>query len=297
MKRKNKAWKLPALSAMGIIFACFSVFVKPSAEVKEPIAAPPQSSFNYSVAGIGVIEPKNEVVDVGVEVPGIVREVLVKAGDEVKKGDILFIQDTRDIESQIEVYKRSVVTAEIQKDDADASFRIVKGLIEKGSISKDAFDRRFYAAQLAQAKLEETKAQLLLAETTKDRLHIRAPSSGTILEVNIRAGEYAVVSTIRDPLIRMGDTSVLHARVEFDEELTSQIKPTSSAEGLLRGENSKISLTFVRFEPFIRTKQNLNVSGQKIDTRVVRAIYALNDSYKPFIGRQLDVFIDRDLNK
>jgi HlyD family secretion protein len=110
----------------------------------------------------------------------------------------------------------------------------------------------------------------------------------------VRPGEYAPAGVLAAPLVRMGDVSRLHVRVEVDEENAARIRPDSKAEGLFRGDTAtRIPLTFVRFEPYVRAKQNLAVAGQRVDTRVLQIIYALPEAASDrFVGQQMDVFVD-----
>lgn len=49
----------------------------------------------------------------------------------------------------------------------------------------------------------------------------------------------------------------------------------------------------MRFEPYVRAKQNLAVAGQRVDTRVLQIIYALPEAASDrFVGQQMDVFVD-----
>lgn len=293
-KIKLKGWTLPIIALAGLIFALVSVFNHPILKVKEPIISPPKSHFENTVAGIGVIEPKSGLISIGVELLGIVREVFVKVGDIVKKGHVLFILDQRDVDSQITMLEKSLNTAKIQAEEAAVQFNIVSNLEDKGIIAKDDFNHRKYRKLFTLAKIEEINAQLDQAKTTKERLIIRAPIDGKILEVNVRSGEYANVGPLSSPLINMGDISTLHVRVEIDEENASRILPKSKTYGMKRGNTmTTYPLIFIRFEPYVRPKQNLALVGQRVDTRVLQVIYALpKEITSLFVGQQMDVFIE-----
>ncbi len=299
---KLAGWKIPAIAVLGLAFALFSVFGRPDTQFKQPDVTPPQGDFANIVAGIGVIEPKSELINIGVELAGVIRDVPVKVGQEVKKNDILFTIDQRDIDAQIAVLEKSLDAAKVQAEDAAAQFSIVNNVNDQRAIAKDEFNRRKYGKQFALVKIEEITARLEQAKITKDRLTVRAPIDGKVLEVNARVGEYANIGALPSPLIRLGDVSTIYVRVEIDEENSSRITEKSAAYGMKRGNTkSKIPLTFVRFEPYIRPKQNLAVSGQRVDTRVLQIIYAISDkspivfaSQQIFVGQQMDVFIKED---
>jgi HlyD family secretion protein len=295
---KTRGWKLPIIAIIGMAFALITVLGRSEAPAKEPVVIPPQSSYERSVAGIGVVEPKSEIIAIGTELPGIVRMVHIKIGDVVKAGDPLFTLDQREIDAQIKTLEASLESAKIQAEDAVAQYNLVKSVDDKRAVARDDFNRRKYGASLAKARIAEIQAQLAQAITTKERLTIKAPMDGEILSIDIRPGEFAAAGAIAIPLIRMGDTSTLHVRVEIDEENAVKIHPTSQAIGIKRGDaKTKIPLTFVRYEPFVRPKQNLAVAGQRVDTRVLQIIYALPEATKSvFVGEQMDIFIDEKEN-
>jgi HlyD family secretion protein len=91
----------------------------------------------------------------------------------------------------------------------------------------------------------------------------------------------------------MGTVDPLHVRVQIDEEDAARISAGAPAEATLRGDAAtRIPLTFVRFEPQAIPKTNLNGGGERIDTRVVEAIYAFNrGELSAFVGQQMDVFV------
>ncbi|MBA3603897.1 MAG: hypothetical protein H0W50_09740, partial [Parachlamydiaceae bacterium] len=56
----------------------------------------------------------------------------------------------------------------------------------------------------------------------------------------------------------------------------------------------QFALKFVALEPYFVAKQNLtNEITEKVDTRVLQAIYSLQESkHRVFVGQQMDVFIE-----
>lgn len=294
LKTIGKSWKLPLIALIGIGFAAGSVLSAPKSPNHSPLVTPPQSGYENAIAGIGVVEPKSEVISVGTELPGIIREVHVKVGDKVTQDTPLFSLDERDIDAEITVLQSSLNTAEVQLADADAQFGIVEGIEDKRAIAKDDFNRRKFSKKIAAARVEEIRAKLYQAIITKERMTIKAPIDGQILEVNVRPGEYANIGEMATPLMMIGDMDTVHVRVEIDEENAARVRPESAAKAMVRGKPQIAHpLTFVRFESYVRPKQNLAVAGQRVDTRVLRVIYALPQTEERlFVGQQMDVFIE-----
>ena len=293
--RKTKRWKLQFVAILGLIFAVVSVMGKKDAPARELEVKPPVAAYARNISGIGVVEPTSEIVAIGTEIGGVIRSVHVKVGDKVKAGAPLFTMDERDIDAQIETLKSSLSATRVQEEDADAQYAIVKSIKDARAVAKDDYNRRKFASQLATARVKETQTKLNQAMITKERLTVKAPLTGEILSLNVRAGEFASAGPLPEPLIRMGDTSTLHVRVEIDEENAALVSPSASAKGTKRGDTaSSLPLTFVRFEPYVRPKQNIAVSGQRVDTRVLQVIYAINETpSRPFVGEQMDVFVEQ----
>lgn len=289
-----KGKKLPLVALVALSFAVFSIVSRKAPAPRVPEIEPPTSTFRLSVAGIGIVEPSSELISVGTDIPGVVRRVFVKVGDKVFTGTPLFELDQRDVDAQIESLTASLKSAQLQATELTSQFQTLMAVKDRRAVSKDEFIRREYAAKVGVAKVDEIKAQLNQALTTKDRLIVRAPMGGEILEINVRNGEYAATVGSAEPLIRMGDTSKLHVRVEVDEQNSAKVSAQAGAIGSPRGNPAiQIPLKFVRFEKFIKPKVNLSSGGQRVDTRVLEVVYALEpgDQYL-FVGQQLDVFID-----
>jgi multidrug resistance efflux pump len=119
--------------------------------------------------------------------------------------------------------------AEAALADASVQVKLIESVTDRRAIREEDLQRRRLAAKAAEAKLDETKAALALlkagpwapdlkiakAEVTTaeaqlkrlqtdiERLTMRAPVTGEILQVNVRAGEYAQVGLFS--LVRVFD--------------------------------------------------------------------------------------------
>ena len=72
-----------------------------------------------------------------------------------------------------------------------------------------------------QLNVARTELRVALAELAK--MTIRAPIAGTVLKVDVKAGEVAAPS-LPQPLLLLGDLSQLRVRAELDEHNTGKIK-------------------------------------------------------------------------
>lgn len=265
--------------------------------------------FRTSVAGAGIVEANTENIAIGTLIAGVVSEVYVTVGSDVKAGEPLFKIDDRDLHAQLairqaalRVARANVKVEKAQLNDLRNQLTRAKILSHKQVISVDEFDRRRYAAETAEARLVHARAEVASAqarvketEIDLDRSIVRAPCDGSVLQSKIRPGEFAPAGITQTPLMLFGSTKPLYVRVDVDENDAWRLHPETPAFAFLRGNREvKTTLHFVRFEPYVIPKKSLTGdSTERVDTRVLQVIYRIESGDLPvFPGQQMDVFIE-----
>ena len=204
--------------------------------------------------------------------------------------------------------------------DTQVQFRLMDGVKDKRAIREEDLERRRLAMGAAQARLDEAEADLKLlqagswapdikiaeaevaqarsqaarTEADLDRLTVTAPLSGRILQCKVRSGEFAQAGPLAQPLILMGSGGEMHVRADVDEQDSARVTPQAAAVASPRGDSAhQFRLRFVRFEPYVIPKKNLTGdSTERVDTRVLQVVYALDRSAPVYAGQQMDVFIE-----
>ncbi len=74
-----------------------------------------------------------------------------------------------------------------------------------------------------EAALTKARANVALASSELDKTRIRAPRSGTVLQLNAKKGEIVAPSPA-NPLVVMGDMSVVRVKAEVDDGDVAKIK-------------------------------------------------------------------------
>jgi multidrug efflux pump subunit AcrA (membrane-fusion protein) len=350
MRKLMGKWSLPALAAALMVFAVIHVVKAQQVPPKPPPPVEPaRTPFGKTVAGAGIVEAVNENVSIGASLPGLVEKVYVPVedvGKVVKKGDKLFLVDSRQLRAQLRYQEANLRAAEAQlaklkmqprKEEvppkeaavrvAQANLALQQDLADRARVlmpvamaEEDANQRLLTAAvarmqlrqasadldllvagawkpdiDIASAQVDVAKEQIEQTKTDLDRLLVRAPKDGVVLQVNVREGEY-VGAPPSQALFVLGDVNKLvHVRVDIDEHDIPRFRRNAPAQASLRGTPQiKYPLTFVRLEPYVIPKKSLTGDNtERVDTRVLQVIYALDISDKPiFVGQQLDVFID-----
>ena len=171
----------------GIVTAIFSAMAEPA---QPPAFNPPANPYSSAIYAEGIVESvqsSGENINMYPEVPGTVKEILVKEGQEVRKGMPLLLIDpsvqkatTEQQKSaaqashamleelKAEPRKENLDVAEAQVIAAQAALKTAEDELHKQqtayemdprSISKDALDSAFNAAAVAQANLEVAQKQ------------------------------------------------------------------------------------------------------------------------------------------
>jgi HlyD family secretion protein len=275
----------------------------------DPPIPPAPKPYAQSVSATGIIESLSENVAIGVPLAGLVMEVKVAVNDRVKSGDMLFRLDDRDLRAQEvttrarqEVSRTKVAVSNAQLTKLKFQLSRLSSVADPRAVSRDDLENRkqdvaVAEAQLlgAQADLAATESELKSLALLMDRLTIRAPRDCTVIQVNIRAGEFAATSP-KNPAMIVGETDRLQVRADVDEQNSIRIRPGQKGHASLKGNPSvAFPLNFVRVEPFVIPKVSLTGAGtERVDTRVLQVIFSLDRPENPplYVGQQVDVFIE-----
>jgi RND family efflux transporter MFP subunit len=299
--RSTKRFILPVVALAALVFGVISVVrSQPKRESTTPPSAPPTSSYAQTVAAVGLVETSTENIAVGTEIAGVVSNMYVDVGNRVKAGAPLFSIDPRATRAELATRQAAVQVAEATLAEAKYQLELGQRLTDQRVLSVEENRNRGFAAQKAEAQLAQARAQLKSTETDLERLTVRAPVDGQVLQVKIHLGEFAPTGALQNPLILIGNVDKLHARVDVEEHEAARVPSGAKATATVRGNaNLKTPLTFVRFEPFVVPKKSLTGdSTERVDTRVLQVIYRIdNPSIPLFVGQQMDVFIDADNRK
>jgi HlyD family secretion protein len=233
------------------------------------------------------------------------------------------------LEAAVAIARAAVSSAEASRDEAAEDLATAEQLVGAGStVSRREVERRRNAlrsanaqvdeagARLAQAAaeldlldeanpgsrlgplsaaLDEARAALATAEVELALLQVTSPVDATVLEVNVRAGEFAATGTAGSGAVVLGRQGPPHVRAEVEESDLPRLLDGAPASGFLRGgDGSAIPLAFVRREPLLRAKTTLGGgTAERIDTRVVEVVFSTTGSELSLVpGQLIDVLID-----
>lgn len=302
---------LPALAALGLV-AAVALSLRDTAPPPpaQPVAQPASPPFASYVAGTGLLEAATRNIAVATPISGVVARVAVTVGARVAAGDELFRLDGRDLDAQLVTKRAAVAAAQAAVGEAEANLadvrnqlRLAESLSDRRAISQEDLAKRRFAVQVYDAKLRAAQAQVAQAraeeaeiQVSLDRLVVRSPVAGQVMQVNLRQGEYAAAGEHDTPLVMVGDTDVLAVRVDIDENDAWRYSPGARARAFVRGNRElAFDIAFREVEPYVAPKQSLTGdSAERVDTRVLQVVYQFNnDGRVPvYAGQLVDVYLE-----
>ena len=291
-----RKYLIPILAAAGIGFGIATVVkgnkVNPPAP---PVAEPSKAPYQTFVAGSGIVEASTENIAIGTEIAGLVSKIYVQIGGYVKAGDPLFTIDDRATRAQLAEQEAAVQVAEATLLQTSNQLALATALTDSRALSHQELLNRRDAVAVAAAKLAQSRADLQAVQTDLERLTVRAPVDGQVLQLKVHLGEFAQTGVLTQALVLLGRIDPLCVRVDVDENDAWRVKAGVPATAFLRGNRDiKTSLKFVRFEPFVIPKTSLTGdTTERVDTRVLQVIYSFDRGQLPiYVGQQMDVFIE-----
>jgi len=147
-------------------------------------------------------------------VGGPLTRVNVKAGDEVKKGDILMQIDPQDFKDRINVLEAQLSGALAQLDNAKQDFRRIKQLFDEKVIPVADFDHVTTGRNTAQAAVKGIRAQLNIARHQLDYTTLKAPYDGIITQTHIENFEMVAPGQV---MVGLHDISSLEIKINVPE--------------------------------------------------------------------------------
>jgi RND family efflux transporter MFP subunit len=286
------------ISILGLLLAGLTVWrLRANEPVPPPPVCAPMKPPGRAIAATGLVEARRENTSIGVPTAGLVTEVCVKVWDRVTAGQPLMKLDDRDLRASLLTEEANITVAEATLRRIEDQYKRTRklGLCKPPIVSEDELDTSRNDVAVAQAQLEAARAAVAQTQALLKRLIVTAPIDGSILQVNVRAGEYASPTVSSAPVV-MGSIDEVQIRTDVDEQLAPRVRIGQKAVGYLKGDATHpIRLQFVRIEPYVIPKVSLTGSTtERVDTRVLEVIYAFkNNSDKPvYVGQQMDVYIE-----
>jgi len=189
------------------------------------------------------------------KVMGYVRDVKVSVGDLVRAGQLLISLDARDLEAAVRQAEAAlaeaksaivevdgaIAAAKAQLELAQATFRRMKDLHEKKSISDQEFDEAAAKVRMAEAnhqmalarrrqldeKIQQAAEGVKSAAIMRGWAEIQAPFDGVVTEKMVEPGNLAAPGV---PLLTIERSGAYRLEARLEESLLGSVRAGSDVE-------------------------------------------------------------------
>ncbi len=225
MNRRSARFPLrrPGYVAVALVAALMIAGCKGKAQDEQAMPPPPEVSVAQVVERqvsqwdefTGRVAAP-ETVELRPRVSGYIEEVDFREGQEVKRGEVLFVVDQRSYRAELKRAEAEVKRVIARRDVSRSEAARADGLASSRSISREEADRRKAAAAEAEAQVLAAEAALDVAKLNLEYTEVSAPISGIAGQALVTAGNLAQADTTL--LTTIVSTDPVHVYFETDEQ-------------------------------------------------------------------------------
>ncbi|MBR0064889.1 MAG: efflux RND transporter periplasmic adaptor subunit [Paludibacteraceae bacterium] len=163
---------------------------------------------------------------------GTLNEIRVKDGQRVKKGDVLFILDSRSAQNVLAHTRADLQTANANLENARLEAESNKELAEQGIISDYLLRKSLNVLQSAEAQVAQANAAVRDAELRLDYCTIKSPVDGLVGNIIPHVGDVIAEGTM---LTRVAGVSEMEASFSLTEsQVHAIVSELGSLENVLK---------------------------------------------------------------
>lgn len=248
-----------------------------NAQPGRPTSAKAESrDIHFAINAAGEIGPADQV-SVRPEVNGRILHLPVDIGDTVKKGDLLFQLDDRDLQIEKESQQKEIERAKLELEQAERNYLRSQALFEELLISKELYEDSKTQYELAKNTLGRAEKAMELVEDRLRKTRIVAPFDCTVLTRPVSVGqavsgsggfnsgtEVLTIANLTDMIINAHINQADVARLSLNQEVDVQVEAVAGLKMVGKVE---------RIAPQATIKNNIKgfavrILLQKVDPRV-----------------------------
>ena len=226
MKLRTPPLSLFAAAAVTLLAACSEPsHPDPRTEAPRVSVTRVQPDHAPAQAYTGVVSARVQS-ELGFRVAGKVTERLVDVGQTVKRGQPLMRLDRSDLGLALDAQAFTVSALRARAEQTRADEARLRGLVEQGAISAQAYDQAKAGADSAQALLDSAVAQQKVASNAADYAVLTADADGVVVDTLAEPGQ---VVRAGEPVVRLARAGQREALVNLPESVRPAIGSRAQA--------------------------------------------------------------------
>ncbi len=199
MKKKTIKIVLAVIFIVLLLF-CIWYVIKTNTQTDEKFSteSPVVMSIQQKSVATGKINPK-EKIEIKPNISGIIKQIDVKEGEEVKLGQLIATIRVVPVVSNVNAAMQSINSARIQLNNQKRIFDRQRLLFSQGVISKQEYENSETEYKMAQQTLNQAQKEYDIARTgvtpgLEDlaSIQIRSTANGLVLEIPVEVGDQVI---------------------------------------------------------------------------------------------------------
>ncbi len=185
------------------------------------VAMAVQKDVPIQIHTIGNVEAYS-TVSVRAQVEGELLRTYFKEGQEVKKGDILFVIDPRPLRALLRQYEANLARDIAQMKKAEADARRNEELFKSGVVSKQEYDRYWTEFEALKETVKADEAAVVNAKLQLGYCYIRSPIHGRVGKLFVNSGN--IVEANNTILVTINQTKPIYVAFYLPEQNLLKIR-------------------------------------------------------------------------
>ena len=153
-------------------------------------------------SAVGTIRAVHETT-IGSKLMARVTTVNLKAGQQVRAGDVLVQLDDADLRAKLEQSHAAVTAAEAASAQAISDEKRYSGLLKSNAVSRQEYEKSATAVRSTEAELRRAREIVKEVQATLDWSTVRSPMDGTVIDKKVDVGDLVrpgqMLVTLYDP--------------------------------------------------------------------------------------------------
>ena len=178
-----------------------------------------------TIGAVGTAEAIS-TVDIRAQITGQLQEILFSPGDDVHKGQPLFVLDRRPLEAAQRQAAAIVAKDEAQLKNAAAERERAEDLLRRGILARADYDTNVATAAALEATLSADKAQADEARLNLQYTEIASPLDGRTGALNVHVGDL-VRTNDAQPLVTINQVAPIYVTFSVPARFLNDIRQAS----------------------------------------------------------------------